>query len=191
MQALFAIALPNTLGPALTGTAKEIKDALEDWYYYCNNGSYPGELETLPVDEQDSFFNGYTRAFYDIVAELSMDKLTEYQQKAFLRGYQFAMGLVLDELKKLQGGEKPMTLKELTDTVEDWYCIVENSAFAKALDMLPEDKKVSFLSGYKTAFRDIIAKLTMNTLPENQQKVFLRGYATAMEIVLTELNMLR
>ena len=82
-------------------TLKEVKESLEDWYYLCNNGSYPKEMETLPVDEQDSFFHGYERAFYDIVAELSMDKLSENQQKAFLKGYQTAMQIVLEELKKL------------------------------------------------------------------------------------------
>ena len=82
-------------------TLKEVKESLDGWYYLCNNGSYPKEMETLPVDEQDSFFNGYTRAFYGIVAELSMDKLSEKQQKAFLKGYRIATQLVLEDLKKL------------------------------------------------------------------------------------------
>ncbi len=82
-------------------TLKEFKEIAENLYYYTNAGAYPKEMDRFPDREQDSFFNGYTTALRDVLAELNMDKLPENQQRAFLKGYYKGMQEVMQELKKL------------------------------------------------------------------------------------------
>ena len=82
-------------------TLKAFKEIVESLYYHANAGAYPKEMDSFPETEQDSFFNGYTTALRDVLAELNMDKLPENQQTAFLKGYYKGMQEVMQKLEKL------------------------------------------------------------------------------------------
>ena len=83
-------------------TLKAFKEIVESLYYHANAGAYPKEMDSFPETEQDSFFNGYTTALRDVLAELNMDKLPENQQTVFLKGYYKGMQQVMQELRKLR-----------------------------------------------------------------------------------------
>ena len=82
-------------------TLKAFKEIVDTLYYYATAGAYPKDMDSFPETEQDSFFNGYTTALRDVLAELNMDKLPENQQTAFLKGYYKGTQEVMQELEKL------------------------------------------------------------------------------------------